>query len=266
MKKLSKKVVWLTGASAGIGKAIAEALAKENAKLILSARRKEALEKLKNNLQLDDETCLVLPLDLEKIESFSNAAQTAIAHFGKIDILINNAGLSQRSLAKDTSVEVDKRIMNVNYIGTVALSKAILPYMLAAKAGLIVTVTSAVGKIASPWRSSYAASKHALHGFFDSLRAENYDDGIRVLLVCPGFIATDVSINALTGDGAPYGIMDKATQNGWSAQQCAIGIIRAIKAGKEEVVIGGAKEKFAIWLKRHFPAAFSVLIRKMKVR
>lgn len=266
MSNLENKVVWLTGASSGIGEALALALAKQQVKLVISARRVQELERVKKALNLSDDKCFIQPLDLEKIETFEQATKNIIAKFGSIDILVNNAGLSQRSLAKDTSIEVDKRLMNVNYIGTVALSKCVLPYMLQSKTGLFVTITSAVGKIPSPWRSSYAASKHALHGFFDSLRAECYDEGIRVLLVCPGFISTNVSVNALTGNGMPLGQMDDATQKGLSPQQCAEGIIQAIKSGKEEVIIGGLKEKFGIWMKRHFPSIFSIMIRKMKVR
>lgn len=266
MNQLKGKVVWLTGASSGIGEALAFELAKEEVKLIISARREEELQKIKKQLLLKEEDCMVLPLDLEKPETFQEKTALVIAQFGKIDLLINNAGLSQRSLAKNTPIEVDKKLMNVNYIGTVALTKAVLPHMLSAGGGLFVTITSAVGKIPSPWRSSYAAAKHALHGFFDSLRAECYDEGIRVLLVCPGFVATNVSINAITENGAPLGKMDEATQKGLSPQQCAKEIMKAIKHEKEEVVIGGMKEKFGVWMKRHFPAIFSIMIRKMKVR
>ncbi|MFN8294465.1 MAG: SDR family oxidoreductase [Chitinophagales bacterium] len=266
MKHLNGKVVWLTGASSGIGEALAIELAKENVKLVISARREDELQRVKKLLPLSEENCWVLPLDLERPETFKEKTNEVVQRFGRIDILINNAGLSQRSLAKNTSIDVDKRLMNVNYIGTVALTKQVLPFMITAQSGLFVTITSAVGKIPSPWRSSYAAAKHALHGFFDSLRAECYNDGIRVLLVCPGFIATNVSLNALTDDGTPLGKMDEATQKGLQPQQCAAEIVSAISCGKEEVVIGGLKEKFGVWMKRHFPSLFSVMIRKMAVR
>lgn len=266
MNHLNNKVVWITGVSSGIGEALASAFANQHVKLVISARRVHELERVKTSLNLSDEQCFIQPLDLEQPETFEQATKNVIAKFGSIDILINNAGLSQRSLAKDTSVEVDKKLIAVNYIGTVALSKSVLPYMLKAQSGLFVTITSVVGKIPSPWRSSYSASKHALHGFFDSLRAECYDNGIRVLLVCPGFVSTNVSVNALTGNGTPLGKMDDATQKGLSPQECAKSIIYAIKCNKEEVVIGGIKEKFGIWMKSHFPSIFSIMIRKMKVR
>ena len=266
MKTLAGKVVWLTGASSGIGEALAIELAKEGCKIILSARRENELKRVQQLAGLNTENSLLLPFDLEKYDEFESIRSIALQKFGRVDVLINNAGISQRSLAIETSLEVDKRLMEVNYIGTVALTKTLLPQFIKNKGGLIVTVTSAVGKMPSPWRSSYAAAKHALHGFFDSLRAECHQDGLRVLLVCPGFVATNVSVNALTGSGETTGKMDEATANGISANQCAQRIISAIKAGKQEVVIGGIKEKFGVWMKRHFPSIFSVMIRKMAVR
>ena len=156
----------------------------------------------------------ILALDLEAATTLHQKVAAAITLFGGVDILVNNGGISQRAFAKDTELSVDKRILDVNYIGTVALTKALLPHFIAKKRGHFVTTTSIVGKIGTPLRSSYAASKHALHGFFDSLRAEVYEDQISVTLVCPGFVTTNVSKNALTGDGSPQQTMDKATQNG----------------------------------------------------
>jgi len=270
MKNLNGKVVWLTGASSGIGEALAHELAKEGAKLVLSARRQEELErvanKLVNELGIDKANLLVLPLDLTNMESFAAKRGVVLSVFGHVDILINNGGISQRSLAKDTSLDVDRQLFEVNFFGTVALSKMVLADMLAQRSGLLVTVTSAVGKFGSPWRSGYSASKHALHGFFDSLRAEVYEDGVKVLLVCPGFIQTNVSKNALTGSGEALGTMDAATAQGLSATACAQGIVRAMKAEKEEIVIGGFKENLGIWVKRFFPSLFSIMVRKMAVR
>jgi dehydrogenase/reductase SDR family protein 7B len=264
--KFNGKTVWLTGASSGIGEALVHELAKEDIRLIISARRREELERVRQSAGLTDDKCLVLPLDLADINSLQLASAQALERFGRVDVLIHNGGISQRSLAVDTGIEVDRKLMEVNYFGTVALTKILLPKFIAQKECLIIVVTSAVGRIPSPWRSGYAASKHALHGFFDSLRAENYDDGLRVLLVCPGFIQTNVSVNALTGNGRPLGTMDNATKKGLTAGECARQIIKAAKSGKEEVVISGFLEGFAVWCKRHFPALFSVLIRKMSVR
>jgi dehydrogenase/reductase SDR family protein 7B len=266
MNNLQNKVIWLTGASSGIGEALAYALAKEGAKLILSARREDELQRVANNTKLRVADYLVLPLDLNAPETFDAKKSEAIKKFGRIDILVNNGGVSQRSLAKDTSIEVDRKIMEVNYFGTIALTKALLPDFIKQKDGLFVVVSSAVGKFGSPWRSGYSASKHALHGFFDSLRAELYNDGIKVLLVCPGFIQTNVSINALTGTGSKLGSMDVATANGLTADECARQIISAIKSGKEEIVVAKFKERFAVFAKRFFPGIFSAMIKKMAVR
>lgn len=260
------KVVWITGASSGIGEALVYAFARKGAKLVLSARRETELVRVSTHAQISADNVLILPLDIEKIETFGAAYAAVIARFGTLDILVNNAGISQRSLVKDTPLAVDKRLMDVNYIGTVALTKTVLPTLLAKQNGQIVVVTSAVGKFGSPWRSGYSASKHALHGFFDAMRAELYEDNIKVLLVCPGFVRTNVSINALNEKGEALQQMDDATAKGLAPDDVANQIITAIENGKEEIVIGGLKEKFGVWMKRHFPSVFSIMIRKMAVR
>lgn len=260
----TNKVIWITGASSGIGKALAIALSKKDAKLILSSRRKEELELVKNECKNPD-LVKIITLDLENFENLKPKADEAIAAFGNIDVLINNGGISQRSLAKDTSIAVDKRIMDINYLGTVALTKAVLPHFIENKNGHFVAISSIVGKIGTPLRSSYAASKHALHGFFDSLRAENHQHNIKVTLVCPGFVKTNVSKNALTGDGTPQNTMDKATASGIEPNRFAKLMINAIAKEKEEVNIAGAKEKLGVIVKRFFPRLFSVMVRKMSV-
>lgn len=262
---LQNKIVWLTGASSGIGEALAHALIKEGAKLVLSARRKDELERVKADLGNGDNV-FVLPMDLEKQDEFEQKKEEVLKHFGRIDVLINNGGVSQRSLAKDTTVEVDRRVFEINFFGTLALTKVVLPEFLKQKSGLFVSISSAVGKFGSPWRSGYSASKHALHGFFDSLRAEVYDDGIKVLIVCPGFIVTNISYNALTGDGSKLNSMDKATSMGLTKEDAAQQIVSAIKADKQEIIVSNFKERFGVWVKRFFPGLFSIMIRKMAVR
>lgn len=260
----TNKVVWITGASSGIGKALAIELAKQGAKLILSARNKEKLEVVKQLCE-HNETIKILPLDLEDYNKLFDKVNEAINWFGRIDILVNNGGISQRSLANETSIDVDKRIIDINYLGTVALTKALLPHFIENKAGQFVVTTSIVGKIGTPLRSSYAASKHALHGFFDSLRAENHKYNIAVTIICPGFVTTNVSINALTGDGSPQNKMDVATQNGIEPNRFAILMAKAIYKKKEEVYIAGAKEKLGVYVKRFFPKLLSKMIRKLSV-
>jgi dehydrogenase/reductase SDR family protein 7B len=260
----TNKVVWITGASSGIGKALALELSKQNAKLVLSARNESKLSEVRNSCSHPNQV-LVLPLDLGNIDSFNSKMKEVISAFGKIDILVNNGGISQRSLVKDTTISVDKQLMNINYIGTVALTKTVLPHFIENKQGQFVVTTSIVGKIGTPLRSSYAASKHALHGFFDSLRAENHKNNIAVTLVCPGFVNTNVSINALTGDGSPQNKMDTATQNGIEPNRFAKIMAKAMYKKKEEVYIAGAKEKLGVYVKRFFPKLLSTIIRKLSV-
>ena len=178
----NNKVIWITGASSGIGKSLALELSKQNTKLILSSRNEAALNAVKNECKTP-ENVVVLPLDLQDYNQMTSKVTKALSLFGTIDILFNNGGISQRSLAKDTLISVDKKIMDINYLGTVALTKALLPHFIEQNKGHFVVTTSIVGKVGTPLRSSYAASKHALHGFFDSLRAEVYNNNIDVTLV-----------------------------------------------------------------------------------
>ncbi len=260
----SNKIIWITGASSGIGKSLAIELSNQGAKIILSSRNIVALEDVKNRCKTAS-SIKIVPLDLENYSSLASKVKEAIACFGRIDILVNNGGVSQRSLVKNTSIFVDKRIMDINYLGTVALTKGLLPHFIRNKNGQFVVTTSIVGKIGTPLRSSYAASKHALHGFFDSLRAEHFKDNISVTLVCPGFVTTHVSKNALTADGSPQGKMDVATENGIQPERFAKLMAKAIRKKKEEVYIGGAKEKLGVYVKRFFPKLLSVMIRKLSV-
>ncbi|QOI95993.1 MAG: SDR family oxidoreductase [Flammeovirgaceae bacterium] len=265
----SDKVVWLTGASSGIGEALAYELSQKGAKLILSSRRKEALEKVKGNCPAEAQPNIrILPLDLAKPSTLSLSVEAALQLFGRVDILINNGGISQRSLTKETTLEVDRHLMEVDYFGTVALTKYLLPHFLQRKSGHVVTVSSVMGKIGTPYRSGYAAAKHALHGFFDSLRAELWRESknIHVTLVCPGWIRTNITLNALTGDGSALNKMDTTTDRGMKPDVFAKKMVRAIEKKKEEVYIGGAKEKFAVVVKRYFPKVFSRIIRTAKVR
>lgn len=270
MGYFSNKVIWITGASSGIGEALTYEFAKKRGvRLIISSRRKEELERVKGNCFPQAQANIrVLPLDLAQEETLKLSTEAAIQMFGQIDILINNGGISQRSLAKETLVSVDRQIMEVDYFGAVALSKYLLPHFLKRKVGHFVCVTSVMGIIGTPYRSGYAAAKHALHGFFDSLRAELWKDSkhIYVTLVCPGWVKTQHTINALTGDGTKLNKMDRATGIGLPPAKVATQMIDAIEAKKEEVYIGGNKEVFGVYLKRFFPRLFSKAVRKVAVR
>lgn len=263
---LEGKVIWITGATSGIGLALVNEFSKfKNIKLVLSARKMESLEQviLKNKIQCPH---ILLPLDLEHPENFNTLAQKVIETFGTIDILINNAGISQRSFAKDTDLEVDKRIIAIDYIGVVALSKAVLPYFIKNKSGLFVTVSSLMGKFSAPYRTSYAGAKHALHGFFDALRLEHFGDNIQVLMVCPGFVQTNISLNSLDGKGNLHGVLDKTTSNGLTSTECAQQMISAIEKGKQEVIITKTfKEKLGVYLKFIAPRLLDKMILKSEV-
>ena len=258
------KTIWITGASSGIGRALAIAFSRHPVRLILSSRNEDKLEETRMLCDVPDKV-RVLPLDLAKTDTLKERAEKAIDCFGGVDILVHNGGISQRSLAAGTSLEVDRKIFETNYFGTVCLTRSLLPHFMEKKSGQFVVITSVVGRIGTPMRSSYSASKHALHGFFDSLRAEVHRDNIKVTLICPGFVNTDVSVNALTGDGSRQGTMDKATADGLSPQVFARKALRVISAGKQEAVIGGSLEVLAVYVKRFFPLLLSRMIRKVDV-
>lgn len=269
MGKLTNKVVWVTGASSGIGEALVYQLVKKGARVIISARRKEELERVKGNCHPAAQPYVrILPLDLGEPSTLKLHTEAAVQLFGHIDILVNNGGISQRSLAKETELDVDRKIMEVDYFGTLALTKYLLPHFLKRKSGHFVTVSSVMGKIGTPYRTGYAAAKHALHGFFDSLRAELWKDSktIYVTLVCPGWINTNLSMVALLGDGSPQNKKDDTHKKGMHPAKFARKMIRAIENKKREVYIGGAKEVFAIYLDRYLPGLFSKIVRNAKVK
>lgn len=232
--------------------------------MILSSRNEKELQRVKSQCK-SSENVAILPLDLGDVDSLPNKVNVAIQIFGTIDIMLHNGGISQRSLIRETDLSVDRKLMEVNFFGTVSLTKALLPHFIEKKSGHFAVITSLVGKFGTPYRSAYSASKHALHGFFDTLRAEHYKDNLVVSMICPGFIRTKVSINALTSDGSPLNQMDDAQEKGMSPEECADHIFKAISHKKEEVYIGG-KEIFGVYLKRFFPRVFSKFLRKAKVR
>lgn len=260
---VSGKVVWITGASSGIGEAMAYAFVAKGAQLVLSARNTERLQKVKDQCT-SSEMHLIVPLDLEDSSTFPDNVRTVLDRHNHVDILVNNGGISQRCPAADTSLETDRRIMETNFFGAVALTKAVLPTMLKIGSGHIVVMSSLVGKFGTPLRSTYSASKHALHGFFNSLRAELSATGIKVLIVCPGFIRTNISINALSADGSCHGVMDDAQASGMPPEVCAEKVILAMEQGKDEVLIGG-KELLGVYLSRFTPGIFNKIIAKAKV-
>ena len=257
------KVVWVTGASSGIGAAIVLQLAQYNLKLIISARRETELNNIKEKCSSLPAEIVVLPFDLEALATFQSVADKAIEKFGSIDLLFNNGGISQRSLAKETPLHVDRKIMEVNFFANIQLSKIVLPMMLKKKYGHFVITSSLSGKFGFYERSAYAASKHALHGFYESLFLENRDNGIRVTMVCPGSIKTNIGLSALNKDGLAASAVDARLEKGMDAEVCAQKIIKAVAKGKKEVIIGKL-EIIPIYLKRFFPSLFWQLMYKLK--
>lgn len=261
MKGLKNKVIWITGASSGIGEALVIECAKQQAIIILSARRESELLRVAKQAGLKENNSFILPFDLSDTSKANEYAQQILSKFGKIDILINNGGQSQRSPAVETSVETERTLFEINYFSAVNLSKAVLPHMLTNSTGKIVVVSSIAGKFGFYLRSSYSAAKHALHGYFESLRLETEKKGISVLMVCPGKIKTNVSVNAETGEGKTHNQMDPSHESAMGAEECAKQIIAGILNNKEEIFIGG-KELLIVKIKRFFPRLFSTLIRK----
>lgn len=259
---LSGKVVWLTGASSGIGEAIAYALAKEGCKIILSARRVEELERVRKNINLPDENILILPIDLENYKEVNSWVKKVMNKFNRIDVLINNGGISQEGSVLNTTAEVEQKIMDVNYFGNVALAKAVAPIMQQQKSGRIVVTTSIIGKFGLPNLSTYAASKHALYGFYDSFRLELKADNVSVLLVSPGFINTNVTLNAITADGSKHNKNSPAQENGMKTDVFAKKFIKALKSNKNHQYIG-KKELLSIPFKTLFPNLFYNIMFKM---
>ncbi len=261
---MSSQTVWVTGASSGIGEALALRYAREGASLVLSARRKDELERvagLCRDAGLPADQVLVLPLDVTDWESLPAAVQAVLDTFGAIDLLVNNAGVSQRSLCKDTDMAVYQKLMDVDVMGQIALTKAVLPHMLERGSGHLAVTASVAGKVGVPQRTGYCAAKHAVMGFFDALRAEVEGQGIKVSTIVPGFIRTDISRNALAGDGSAFGKLDDNIAGGMDVTECAEVVFKGLSAKKREIPVGKGKEMAALWIKRVSPEALFRIIR-----
>ena len=254
--------MWVTGASSGIGRAVAKACHLRGDRLILSARRTAILDELRTEMGASD--ALLAPFDLAKPDGIESLVANLWAQTEGVDVVIHCGGISQRSRLIDTDPSVDRAMMEVNYFGTLAFTRALLPHMVAAEGGHFAVVTSVMGLFSAPMRSGYAGAKHALHGWFEALRAEHHDDGIRVTMVSPGFVHTDISRNALTADGSAQGTMDDATENGISAERCAAILLRGIDRNKA-LVTPGKKEVLGVWLSRFAPGILRRIARRAKV-
>ncbi|WP_329414713.1 SDR family NAD(P)-dependent oxidoreductase [Acinetobacter indicus] len=262
---LTGKVVWITGASSGLGKALAKECALQGADVILTARRYEELEKVRVTL-LNPERHVSVCADITDESQVRHAYAQVLAAKGRIDWLINNAGLSQRALIQDTTTQTERAIMEVDYFSQVFLTKTVLPTFIAQKSGRIAFVSSVAGLLGTQYRASYSAAKAAIHMWANSLRAEVAQEGIEVSVIFPGFVKTNVSFNALNGEGKPQGHQDEAIENGLEPDLFAQTTVSALLAGEEYIVVGGAKEKLGVWVSRLSPSTLYKMIRKMKVK
>lgn len=259
---LTNKIIWITGASSGIGEACAYQFAREKACLILTATRAERLAEVQQECIRLGADCEILPYDLSDLNHIDALTDEAVSFFGKIDIAFLNAGISQRSKTLETSSEVDRKIMDVNFFAPVTISKQLLPGMIAQGGGTIAVTSSISGKFGFPLRSAYASSKFALYGFFETVQAEYYDNNIHVVMICPGRVKTNISINALEADGSKHGRMDEGQQKGITAEKAARRIVRAINKQTPEILVGGP-EVLMVHIKRFFPALSRRLVRRI---
>ncbi len=258
-QKFNSKICWITGASSGIGAALAREMSMEGACLILSARNVEGLEKVRRAC-LHPEKISILPFDMEDEERLPEFTMKAWDVFKGIDYIFLNAGLAVRDWVMDLEIKLFKKVMAINFFSNVIITKTLLPLMIERKHGHFVVTSSLSGKYGIPKLSAYAASKHALHGFFESVRAEYFKDGIRVTMIIPGLVNTDITVHSLTGDGTASGKMQAAVANGISPARCARKMIKAVSAEKNEAYIGGT-EIFSIWIRRFFPRVWDSMVR-----
>jgi short-subunit dehydrogenase len=250
--RFKDQVVWITGASSGIGEGLAYGFAAEGAKLVLSARRAAELERVKLKCAGSPDV-LIVPFDMTDEVGRARAVDTVLGHFGHIDIMVQNAGVSQRALAKDTALSVDRSIMELDYFSVIALTKWVLPSMIARKAGHFVVTSSVAGKFGVPMRSAYCAAKHALHGFFDTLAVECSPYNILTSLLVIAGVQTDVSVHALKGDGSAWGKMDDTQSRGMGVPECTELILNGVAARKREINVLVPPTNLYIWLRRFLP-------------
>ncbi|GAA6226128.1 dehydrogenase/reductase SDR family member 7B [Lates japonicus] len=260
-------VVVITGASSGLGKECARVFHAAGARLVLCGRDAARLQQVVQELtassagtQRQTYAPSTVIFDLANTDTVDRAAEEILKCYGQVDVLINNAGISYRGNILDTHLSVQRDVMETNYFGPIALTQALLPSMVRRRSGHIVVISSVQGKIAIPYRSAYAASKHATQAYFDCLRAEIERYGIPVTVISPGYIRTNLSLNAVTGDGSKYGVLDKTTAMGWDPRDVAQAVLRAVHQKSKDVVLAGPLPTVAIYLRTLWPALFFKLM------
>ncbi len=257
------KTYWITGASSGLGEAVAYELAKHRTCLILSGRNTYTLSRVADRCQTLGAATRIEAFDLTDFAKMEESVKSVLADGVKIDGLFNFGGISQRSFAIETPIDIDRKVMEIDYFGTIGITKRLLPHIVENGGGLIVATSSVVGKFGIPYRSAYSAAKHALHGFFESLRAETAKNNLQINILVPGRIATNVSKNAITKTGEKYGITDPGQATGMTAEQSAKIILRGVARGKKEILYGG-KAVAMVHIRRWLPRLYYYLASRVK--
>ena len=255
------KVVLITGASSGIGAELAQQLSTQKAKLILTARNKEALEQVKQKCLQQTLYCKIVVADLSKEDEIEKLVTTALEQFKKIDFVFLNAGVTQRSLAFETDTSVYRALMNINFFAPVTITQKLFPYFKLNGSGHFVVISSVAGLIGFPYRSGYAAAKHALMGYFETLQTENAVEGVKYTIISPGRINTPISASALTKDGSPHLKNDIGQMNGIPVEKCVSKILKAVENNKKHIII--ARGEYWLWvIKKLMPALFYKIAHK----
>jgi len=257
------KIVWITGASSGIGECLVYSFAKRGATVIASSNEPSELERVKERCSGLSGNVICVPFDLSVTSGIDKIVKEQIALTGRIDYLLNIGGISQRATIEDTPLWLDRKIMEINYFGTIALTKAVLPYMIAQKSGHILATSSISGRFGFPLRSAYSASKQALHGFFETLLIENKKYNIRSSVIIPGRVRTKISFRALDAEGKEQGLMDPGLAKGIDPERAAEIIIRGMLKNKREILVGGS-ELTMLFIRRYFPSLFFILAGRIK--
>ena len=263
MQLFDGKVVWITGASSGIGEALVYAFVKRKAIVIASSNDLKALELVKLNCDSFSENVYCVPFDLSDTNNVSQIVKEQIKTLNHIDILINLGGVSQRAEIVETPIWLDRKIMEINYFGTIALTKEVLPFMIARKSGFVLATSSISGRFGFPLRSAYSASKQALHGFFETLYLENKKYNIKSSVIIPGRVRTNISVNALNPEGKAHGKLDDGQSGGLLPEEAAQIIIKGILKNKREILVGKS-ELIMLFVRRYIPFLFFRIADKIK--
>jgi dehydrogenase/reductase SDR family protein 7B len=262
-KLFTGKVAWITGASSGIGEALVHEFVSRGTIVIASSNDMQGLEKVKAECR--DKSVMVhcIPFDLAETSGIDKIVEQQVNAFGKIDFLLNIGGISQRARIDETPLWLDRKIFEINYFGTIALTKAVLPYMVRQKSGHILATSSISGRFGFPLRSAYSASKQALHGFFETLYLENKKYNIKSSVIIPGRVRTSISFHALDAEGKEHGKLDDGLAKGISPARAADTIIKGIIRNRREILVG-KNELIMLHIRRYFPWLFFRIADKVK--